>query len=161
MAETVFSSWPDLVKQYKRASDAETDLKLGQGESERFYHLRISSLKDDRGEIIGRLLTTRDITEQRKIEQEILNREKLQAVVETTGAVCHEFNQPLQVLLANAELMLMNPSLDKSLHKNLHMVMSEVERMAELTQRLQNITQYHTKDYIRESRILDIDTQDD
>ena len=118
-----------------------TDLKLDQGGSERFYHLRIQFPQGrPGGEIIGRLLTTRDITEQRKIEQEILNREKLQAVVETTGAVCHEFNQPLQVLLANAELMLMNPSLDKSLHKNLHMVMSEVERMAELTQRLQNIT---------------------
>ena len=38
-----------------------------------------------------------DISEFKRAETERLEKEKLQALVETAGAVCHEMNQPLMM----------------------------------------------------------------
>jgi signal transduction histidine kinase len=37
-----------------------------------------------------------------------MHREKLQAVLELAGAVCHELNQPIQAILGHSELLLMD-----------------------------------------------------
>lgn len=39
-----------------------------------------------------------DVTERKILEEERLQREKLEAVLEIAGAVCHELNQPLRSL---------------------------------------------------------------
>ena len=46
-----------------------------------------------------------DISEQKQAEQERIKKEKLQGVIEMAGAVCHELNQPMQVVLGISELL--------------------------------------------------------
>jgi PAS domain S-box-containing protein len=50
----------------------------------------------------------KDITEKRKMEEQLLQAEKLRAVGEMASGVAHDFNNALAVILGNAQLLLFN-----------------------------------------------------
>jgi PAS domain S-box-containing protein len=60
----------ELVERYQDETEARVEIVLGEGEAERYYHLRISSLYDRRGRLTGRLLVSYDITERKWAEAE-------------------------------------------------------------------------------------------
>ena len=41
----------------------------------------------------------RDITDRMQAQNELLQREKIQGVLEIAGAVCHEMNQPMMAII--------------------------------------------------------------
>jgi PAS domain S-box-containing protein len=98
----------------------------------------------------------RDITDRRKAQQEQLYREKLQAVLELAGAVCHELHQPMQSVAGYGELLLISKSLDQAYEIRVKKLTEQIHRMAQITQKLQKITRYETKDYLK-GKIIDID----
>ncbi len=97
-----------------------------------------------------------DATKRRDAERERLQWERLQAAIETAGAVCHELNQPLQAAMTKAEVLLMRHGGDPALAADLGAILSETQRMADIGRRLLNITSYRTKDYLEGTRILDL-----
>ncbi|MBU1193806.1 MAG: PAS domain-containing protein [Proteobacteria bacterium] len=96
-----------------------------------------------------------DIRDKKIAEEEHLKREKLQTMLELAGAVCHEFNQPLQVILGFCELIQRMQNLDDQMKKNIDSIATEIHKMKSLTHDLSNITKYETKDYLH-SKIVDI-----
>nr|WP_321399273.1 histidine kinase dimerization/phospho-acceptor domain-containing protein [uncultured Desulfobacter sp.] len=119
-------------------------------------HLRITTqpLNLQKGKAV--LVSIEDITEAKKCEQTKLDKEKLTAVLQTAGAICHEINQPLMAILGFSELLL-----DDAIHGQLHEdnvkeIKEQAERLAKITSKLMDITKYRTKKYLR-SQILDID----
>jgi len=96
-----------------------------------------------------------DITEQKDLEQERLKKEKLQGVIETAGAVCHELNQPLQTILGSAELIMMNSEDDNFNFNKLKTIKDQVDRMGKITKKLMGITEYETMGYL-DGKIIDI-----
>ncbi len=96
---------------------------------------------------------SRNITDKKIAEQELLRREKLQGVLELAGAACHEMNQPLQnIFFILDELIEKYP--DEEMCKKLK---EQVQRIADITNKLENITTYETKDYVQGLKIIDID----
>jgi PAS domain S-box-containing protein len=59
----------------------------------------VSPLRDPEGEILGVLGIARDITETKKLEQQIRNSEKLASVGKLAAGVAHEINNPLGGIL--------------------------------------------------------------
>jgi len=98
-----------------------------------------------------------DITELKRAEKERVEKEKLQALVETAGAVCHEMNQPLMAVSGYGELALMGLEADHPVRPEVQKALEQVERMVEITRKLARITGYRTKDYLS-GKILDIDS---
>jgi len=99
------------------------------------------------------IAVARDVTELKKAAQERLMREKLQGVLEMAGATCHEMNQPLQnIFLILEEILDENPN-----NKNCLALKKQVERIKEITFKLENITHYSTKEYVKGVKIIDID----
>ncbi len=98
-----------------------------------------------------------DITQARQAEEERKEREKLQAVLELAGAVCHELNNPLQVLLVCSGKVESALSDENNLKQTLALMRKNLERLLEITNKFQGITQYATKDYIQGKKILDLD----
>lgn len=90
------------------------------------------------------------------LQNALLEKEKLQAVFETAGAVCHEMNQPLQVVSGVAELLLLDVKNTDPHYEKLMTLMEQTERMGEITNKLMKITKYKTKKYLK-SKIVDID----
>ncbi|MEX3924995.1 PAS domain S-box protein [Paraburkholderia sp. BR10936] len=72
----------------------------------------IDAIRDEHGELVGFAKITRDVTE-RKVAQEqlekaraaLLQSQKMEAIGKLTGGVAHDFNNVLQVLRGNLELL--------------------------------------------------------
>ena len=86
----------------------------------------------------------------------LLEKEKLQGVIEMSGAVCHEMNQPLQVVSGIAELLMLDIEAGSPLHEKVIILQEQAKRMGEITNKLMKITSYKTKAYL-DSNIIDID----
>jgi PleD family two-component response regulator len=96
--------------------------------------------------------------ERRKAEQDRIQKEKLEAVIEIAGAVCHELNQPMQALTTYAELLLTENQDGDSRNRALEKIRDQVFRMRDITRKLNSITRYETMDYVFEGKkIIDID----
>ena len=123
---------------------------------ERLISWHNTVLKDEAGNITATLSSGEDISEQKHAEQARIEQEKLQGIIEMSGAVCHEMNQPLMAISGYSELMLMDPVEDGSAKERLTKIREQVERLAKITQKLMKITKYETKEYLN-GKIIDID----
>ncbi|MFC1816652.1 response regulator [Thermodesulfobacteriota bacterium] len=56
------------------------------------------------GKPVGILGVTRDITERNKLEDQLLQAQKMEAIGTLAGGIAHEFNNVLAIILGNAEL---------------------------------------------------------
>ncbi len=93
--------------------------------------------------------------EKETAEKVILEQAKLSAVLETAGAVCHEFNQPLQVITGYCELLKENECLDSEAIAMIDLVNGQVDKINALNLQLMGITRYETKPYVN-SKIIDL-----
>ncbi|MCA1906500.1 MAG: PAS domain S-box protein [Desulfarculus sp.] len=98
-----------------------------------------------------------DITQRKRDEAERLQQERLQAAVATAGAACHELNQPLQGVLIQLELSLLKLPPDSPLRPELERALDLARQMAKITQNLNRLTDYRTRVYLDNTRILDLD----
>lgn len=88
--------------------------------------------------------------------KKLVEKEKFSAVIETAGAVCHELNQPLQVVKGYSELLLTDISKNNPLHSKLKIIKDQTHKMGELTKKLMQITKYETKHYSGDTKIIDL-----
>ncbi len=92
-----------------------------------------------------------------RAEQAVQRAARDETVVQLAGAVAHELNQPLTVVISSAEL-LTNHDRSPAEMKELAGRMAEASlRMADIVGKLQNATSYHTKPYVGSIRIVDLD----
>ena len=97
-----------------------------------------------------------DITDRKHAEVERIGREKLQGIIEMSGAVCHELNQPLQSVSTYSELLMMEMDKKKPTYEKIKEIKGQVDRMGGITKKLMHITKYETKGYLM-GQIIDID----
>ena len=62
-------------------------------------------IRDRKGNIIGVVLVFRDISKERKMEEELLKIRKLESVGVLAGGIAHDFNNILAAILGNVELL--------------------------------------------------------
>jgi len=90
-------------------------------------------------------------------ESERIYREKLQAVIEAAGAVCHELNQPMMAISGNAELLMEVVDPSDPHYAGIAKIKAQVDRMGAITRKLMSITRYETRPYASGERIVDLD----
>lgn len=76
-----------------------------------------------------------DITEQRRLAEQLQQTQRMDALGQLTGGVAHDFNNLLTVILGNAE-MLADRVTDERQKRMTDMILGASRRAAELTQRL-------------------------
>jgi PAS domain S-box-containing protein len=109
----------------------------------RFWaHVVIDAIRDG-GELVGFAKVTRDITERRQaselLEQTrtaLFQAQKMEALGKLTGGVAHDFNNVLQVLRGNLELLENRHNRDLWSHERLGKAIDAVERGAKLASQL-------------------------
>lgn len=80
----------------------------------------------------------RDMTERRRLEQELVEVERLAIIGKTAASVAHEINNPLGIIMANTDVAL-EETTDPGLRSRLEAIQRNVERAATTTRRLLNI----------------------
>lgn len=109
----------------------------------------------DNEELKARLNVGRRIL---KLQNESFKRQRLQGVLEMAGAVCHELNQPLQVVSGYTEMLMTEVKPDDPIRESLEKILEGVEKMGSLTGKLMQITDYQTRGYLDgKLSIIDID----
>ena len=122
----------------------------------REFLFSIATVNNDQGHSLGSVGVMLDLTAKNRAARDRFQKEKLQGVLETAGAVCHEMNQPLQTILGYTELSLEDITPDNPAYLSLTKISKQIDRMAEITHKLQSITHYETMDYDRKTKIIDI-----
>jgi len=133
----------------------EADVPCGSGIRREFL-FSIAAVNNDDGHCIGSVGVMLDLTEKNRAARDRFQKEKLQGVLETAGAVCHEMNQPLQTILGYTELSLADISPENPAYLSLTKISKQIDRMAAITHKLQSITHYETMDYDNTTKIIDI-----
>jgi PAS domain S-box-containing protein len=94
-----------------------------------------SQLFDAEAKLIGVIISVRDITTERKLEQQVVQSERLAAMGAMIGGVAHELNNPLTAILGVSELM-QDKVTDESSRKQLGMLQQQARRAAEIVKDL-------------------------
>ena len=94
-----------------------------------------SQLVDAEGKISGAIISVRDITIERKLEQQVVQSERLAAMGAMIGGVAHELNNPLTSILGVSEL-LQDTETNETARKQLGMLQQQARRAAEIVQNL-------------------------
>jgi len=98
-----------------------------------------------------------DISERKRAEAERLEKERLKGVLEMAGAAAHELNQPIQIIMGLLWRLEKELGDKEKELENLKKLKVEVERMAEIGNKISNISSYEVKDYVGDTKIVDID----
>jgi signal transduction histidine kinase/ActR/RegA family two-component response regulator len=81
----------------------------------------------------------RDITQRKRMEEQLIQSEKLRAVGEMASGVAHDFNNALAVILGNAQLLLHTAD-NEELRETLKIIEKVAKESAQTVRRLQDFT---------------------
>jgi len=99
---------------------------------------------NEKGNIIGIIGISLDITKRRKIEEKLMQSEKLAAVGKLVSGIMHEINNPLTGIIGFSELLKKETKrLDKTQRKDLEMISSEAKRIEKIVSSLLSFSRKH------------------
>jgi PAS domain S-box-containing protein len=95
-----------------------------------------SPLSDERGQIEGVVMSCRDVTELKRLEEQLIQAEKLAAMGQMLAGVAHELNNPLTAILGVTELLREREGLDDPSKRQLELTHRQARRAARIVQNL-------------------------
>jgi len=114
----------------------------------------ITPMRNPGGQITHFISTGRDITDQRKLESQIHQSQKMDAIGLLAGGVAHDFNNLLLVISAYAELVLDSLGAEDPSRKKIDEIITATRRAAELTRQLLAFG----RKQMQSLRVLDLNT---
>lgn len=93
--------------------------------------------RDEAGNVVGVIGISRDITEHKKLEEQLRQAQKMEAIGRLAGGVAHDFNNLLTAIIGYSDLILMecvNPT--QPLYHNAEEIKRAADRAATLTRQL-------------------------
>ncbi len=118
----------------------------------RWYERTASPMLGVDGEIEYVIEVIRDVTAKRQLEEEQLERVKLQGVVELAGTVAHEINSPLFAALGTAQL-LEGDLEEQELIDEVKTIVRNLKEIGVLTRKMTTMTGFKRRDYVGETKI--------
>jgi PAS domain S-box-containing protein len=105
-AEAVFKMDREVMESGKVAT---TELVLTAGETTRTYLTTKNPYRDAKGQVIGVLGISLDVTERRAIEEQLRRAQRMEAIGTFSGGIAHDFNNLLTVIKGYSQLALSQP----------------------------------------------------
>ena len=93
-------------------------------------------IRNEDGQLLGIVLVLRDVTEQRKIENELLKMQRLESLGMLAGGIAHKFNNLLSVIISNVALVKLRTKREDTIYGKLETLEKTAWRAADVGQQL-------------------------
>ncbi len=102
----------------------------------RWIHDQSFPLRDESGQVYRIAGVAEDVTDQRELESQLRQMQRLEAVGQLTAGVAHDFNNVLAVVQGHADLLLLDAEPGSALEESLRQISQAARRAANLTRQL-------------------------
>jgi two-component system, cell cycle sensor histidine kinase and response regulator CckA len=93
-------------------------------------------IRNEKGTITGAVLVFRDITEHRKLEKQLRQAQKMEAVGTLAGGVAHDFNNLLTAIRGSVDIAMLGIKPSDPIHQDLKEIQISAERASDLIRQL-------------------------
>jgi two-component system, cell cycle sensor histidine kinase and response regulator CckA len=113
----------------------------------------VRQIKDAAGQMLWTMPVVVDVTERRRLEQQLRQSQKMEAVGQLAGGVAHDFNNLLTTILGYAELALAGAGDNEEIAADLRQIEQAGQRAANLTRQLLAFS----RKQVLELEVVDVD----
>ena len=124
-----------LLREYGRLTNHEVELCRKDGAVIRVLaNLNLVSHEPDQAPVVTGVML--DITEVRKLQEQLLQSQKMEAIGKLTGGIAHDFNNMLMIILSYSELILNTLDKESPFYRQVEQIRIAADRATSLTRQL-------------------------
>jgi PAS domain S-box-containing protein len=127
----------DLPRTGGWRGEFEADRKGGGGFS---VEVSASLIRNEEGSTLGVMTSFMDITERKRLQAQVLQAQKMDALGQLAGGITHDFNNLLTAVSGYLQLLLIDAPHDTQMHQDLMQIKAAVDRGTGLTRQLRLFT---------------------
>ena len=109
---------------------------IGLKGTHRWMSMHSVPFRDAKGEIVALLGITDDITENRKLREQLFQAQKMEAVGQLAAGIAHDFNNILTAIVGYGHILRMRTASDDPMMVNIEHILESADKAASLTQDL-------------------------
>ncbi len=102
----------------------------------RWFRVTADPVAGDGDEVSGIVYIISDITENKRLEHQLLQSQKMEGLGRLAGGIAHDYNNLLAIILGYTEMLELDIPPNSSLHSSLHAIQVATNRAATLTKQL-------------------------
>lgn len=102
--------------------------------------LSASLICDETGRAVGIMTSFIDVTERKRLQTQVIQAQKMEALGQLASGIAHDFNNLLAVINGYLQLLLVDAPRESELHRDLMQVTTAVDRGTALTRQLRFFT---------------------
>lgn len=121
---------------------------LVKGEVDNRTILRSLDYAIERSKLLDRL---------KKLQELVLQSERIKVLVETAGGAAHEINQPLTSIFGMVEILKRDLENDSEVQKKLNFILDSANDIKEIIKKMGSVKQYVTKPYSKGVDVINFD----
>ncbi|MEN8758355.1 MAG: PAS domain S-box protein [Desulfobacterales bacterium] len=106
------------------------------GMGNRFMEATYSPFRGENGDIVGVVVVSRDITETKNLQEQLLQSQKMEAIGTLAGGIAHDFNNLLMGIQGRTSIMLVDIDADHPHVENLKGIEEHIRSASNLTRQL-------------------------
>ena len=132
---SLLALFAEIVAGRQTFASLEVRVRNKQGDWRRL-RCHFSPFFNEAGKIDGVIISGRDVTELKRLEEQLIQAEKLAAMGQMLAGVAHELNNPLTAILGVTELLRDTQAADDSIKRQLELTHRQARRAARIVQNL-------------------------
>ena len=129
--ERLLPDWPSTI-----GDEVRQDLTLSGADGDRIYDMRVTPILASGERLTGYVVLLRDVTEHRRLEDDLRQAQKMESVGKLAGGIAHDFNNLLTAIIGYAALAEAEQKPGTPTHEWIQQIRRSGEQAAALTSQL-------------------------